>query len=85
MKNQKLSNRIRENIVDIMNQMRINGEFENQPENEMYFNSCSDYELIYYRDEYIVHVMEFSDKEYVNFLQDNLYDENVYSYWNIKK
>lgn len=31
MKNQKLSNRIRENIVDIMNQMRINGEFENQP------------------------------------------------------
>ena len=26
-----------------------------------------------------------SDKEYVNFLQDNLYDENVYSYWNIKK
>lgn len=84
MKSQKLSNRIRENIIDIMNQMRINGEFENQPENEMYFNSCSDEELIYYRDEYIVHIMEFDDKEYVTYLQDNLYDENVYSYWNIK-
>ena len=85
MRKQNLSNKIRENIVDIMNQMRANGEFENQPENEMYFNACSDDELIYYRDEWIVHVMEFDDKDYVNDLQGYLYDENVYEYWNIEK
>lgn len=85
MENQKLSNEVRENIVDIMNQMKINGEFENQPEHEMYFNTCSDDELIYYRDEWIVHVMEFDDKEYVTYLQAYLYNEDVFEYWNIKK
>lgn len=85
MRNQNLSNKVRENICEIMYNMVGHGEFEGYPEDNMKFEECSDDELIYYRDEWIVHVMEFDDKDYVNDLQGYLYDENVYEYWNIEK
>lgn len=85
MKNQKLSNKIREKICEIMYDMVHNGEFEGYPEESMKFEECSDENLIEYRDDYIVHIMEFDNKEYVDDLQRYLYDENVYEYWDIEK
>lgn len=85
MRKQNLSNKIRENICEIMYDMVYHGEFEGYPEESMKFEECSDESLIDYRDNYIVHVMEFDNKDYLDDLQAYLYDENVYEYWNIEK
>lgn len=85
MKNQKLSNRIRENIILALKNLQLQGDFNETRLWNTDFNKLDDKTLVTLRDNELVHIMEFDDKEYVNFLQDNLYDENVYSYWNIKK
>lgn len=85
MKNQKLSNRIRENIILALKKLQLQGDFNETRLWNTDFNKLDDKILVTLRDNELVHIMEFDDKEYVNFLQDNLYDENVYSYWNIKK
>ena len=85
MKNQKLSNKVRENIILALKKLQSQGDFDKTRLWNTDFNKLDDKTLVTLRDNELVHIMEFSDKEYVNFLQDNLYDENVYSYWNIKK
>ena len=85
MKNQKMSNRIRENIILALKKLQSQGDFNETRLWNTDFNKLDDKTLVTLRDNELVHVMEFSDKEYVTYLQDNLYDENVYSYWNIKK
>lgn len=85
MKNQKMSNRIRENIILALKKLQLQGDFNETRLWNTDFHKLDDKTLVILRDNELVHVMEFSDKDYLNFLQDNLYDENVYSYWNIKK
>ena len=84
MKNQKLSNKVRENIILALKNLQSQGDFDKTRLWNTDFNKLDDKTLVTLRDNELVHIMEFSDKEYVNFLQDNLYDENVYNYWNIK-
>lgn len=85
MKNQKLSNRIRENIILALKKLQSQGDFNETRLWNTDFNKLDDKTLVTLRDNELVHSILFSDKDYLNFLQDNLYDENVYSYWNIKK
>lgn len=84
MKNQKLSNRIRENIILALKNLQSQGDFNETRLWNTDFHKLEDKTLVTLRDNELIHVMEFSDKEYMIYLQDNLYDENVYSYWNIK-
>ena len=85
MKSQKLSNRVRENIILALKKLQSQGDFDKTRLWNRAFHKLDDKTLVILRDNELVHGMEFSDKEYVTYLQDNLYDENVYSYWNIKK
>lgn len=85
MKNQKLSNRVRENIILALKKLQSQGDFDKTRLWNRAFHKLDDKTLVILRDNELVHIMEFSDKEYMTYLQDNLYDENVYSYWNIKK
>lgn len=81
----KLSNTVRNNIIESMYHMQSIGEFEGRKENEMKFENVADKDLILYRDEYLVHETLFGDREYIEYLQKTLYDEDVYKYWKIDK
>ena len=84
MKSQKLSNRVRKNIILALKKLQSQGDFDKTRLWNRAFHKLDDKTLVILRDNELVHSILFSDKDYLNFLQDNLYDENVYSYWNIK-
>ena len=85
MRNQNLSNKVRENIISSLKKLQLQGDFNETRLWNTDFYKLEDKTLVTLRDNELIHPILFSDKEYLIFLQDNLYDENVYEYWNIEK
>ena len=82
---EKLSNEIRERIIDSMEVMR-NHHVDDMFEYQVDFSKQDDESLIFYRDEWIVNLDEvISDDQYAEDMQD-LYYENgtdIYKYFGV--
>lgn len=82
---EKLSNEIRENIVESMEDMRYRHEDE-MFEYQVDFSKQDDENLIFYRDEWLVDLDEvISDEEYANDMQDLYYGDgtDIYKYFGV--